>query len=406
MTTDEPTFDDQHPLDKYEIQMLISQYLDGQLDEAMGSWLAGLMQRYPEYMAMYARLLEARSAFQQFVKTIPIPADGQTDMWPEIARQMNTDLQATPLDPDPEFVSAYYDGEVASTDPQREVFERQLSQNAGANQLLADVGEISDALKNFGYRLENACSVDVAASVMAAFAADPTPYDETLDEDCELDEELMTLSAYLDGELAMTEAAVVKAQMAANPPLAETAADWRQIGNALRASGQQQADTAPDFWPAVANALATDEASVQAPPENEPQTNVVPFPGSRTAAGKRPGNATGKKTWLAVPLVAAISLIVLAFPQLQQITGNFLPLGASPASQEIASVPMGNLGAGDVVLMDNSQNAAAGEAMAYHADGEVSPGGGARDIPSSEAYLFNTLQEELSPSELQILLGP
>ena len=166
----------EHPADSLNnLRLLLSRYLDGSLEDDRLADVTLMLDR-PEVQAELLKLQTANDLLHRTLQRLgehPESCDTalQNRIRENILRQLACDHAAMPISRDSEFhfetISAYYDRELdAST---QRTFEAQLSNNPDANRMLADLHDISEAIRRFAYRQEDACALDVTAQVMRAY---------------------------------------------------------------------------------------------------------------------------------------------------------------------------------------------------------------------------------------------
>jgi hypothetical protein len=447
------------PYSLAEIRLRIAQYLDGSLEPEGMLALDDLLTQFPGYQQEFLNLQATRGKVQavlgQQAETALNAISETGALWDQIVGQLALDQQTAPLSSiSAEWVSAYVDGEISRQDLERETFEGQLARNDEANRLLADLTQVSESVKQFGYRQENACTVDITQAVMAAYQAELSggkseAASENLDESLPLlnmrwdDWEL--LSAFTDEALSPREIIQATQLIESSDAVRANLAKLNHLSEQIQRVGQQMQSQAPDLWPAVHEAL-------KALPESE---KVVPL------ARK------GRPSWLrraAVPLAASLLLGMLYLPNLNfssmnkqsekapasspvaQAESVQSDLAQQPAaSRELASVPMSARTQTHAADLTQSLDAAtlddttAGNAIPVAApaarssvepapavklqalkpilekpavaDNSISssviPADAAapRKSPSSEAYLFDSLSRQAPDEEISNILG-
>ena len=408
-----------------EIRILLSQYLDGALQPERMVELDALMEQFSHYKEELLKLQAARGLVQNSMENaLEDPLDEPmlrynkiSDLvWKNIAGQLEADQQTTPGDYDVEFISTYYDGEIVADDPALKAFEAQLYQNPEANRLLAELGQVSDAIRQFGYRQEDNCGIDLTAQVMAAFAAesDTAVDSDILAEETLLNSELEMISAYADQELTPRETIEANRLVESQPQSRLALIHFTRISEWIQSISQQLQAQAPDLWPQL-------EPVLQKSPEEG--GIVVPFDRQKRL------KAIAK---IAVPAVAAVFVIFLALSGLR-----VEPAGQSLASEnvvngnELASVPVGSLGRqsirfsepqqdGDALDVSAAMNLRASSPRPLKPVLEPSPKIAARSgaaageesavdpnerTPSSEEYLFKALNEQMPEEDISNIIG-
>ncbi|HEY9746537.1 MAG TPA: hypothetical protein V6C99_10010 [Oculatellaceae cyanobacterium] len=367
-----------------ELRLLLSQYLDGALNPDQLVEVE-LMLEQPEIQAELIKLQETKGLLH---RTLQPEGNLQFSkvsdaIWKNIASQLAADSAAPKADYDFEFISAYYDGELDSDDPARASFEAQLLHNDQANRMLADVGMVSEAVRRFGYRLEEACDVDVTEQVMAAFReetgeAEPVPAAVEM------------ISAFVDQALSPKEIIELNRLLEQDDSLKKCLSDFNRLSDAIRFLAEKLEAQAPgDFWQSIQEKLL--EAS-----EQTESGKVLSFP-------LRPrSTARALLRRVAIPSAAAAVLVLLSIPGLH--SGNDFELAMHRDQVRLASVPLAAPGSGLIqasyhfappvqeVTQDDRWLVSGQESQV------VTPG---RVTPSSEEYLFQALEEqELDLSQL------
>ena len=315
--------------------------------EASQVWsVNALLNEYPEYQAEFVKLQTTRAAIQNSLptseQTSALP-DGQA-LWANIAGQLQADVQTEPSAYSPEWLSAYADGEISSQSDEFERFERQLSQNLEANELLAQLQQISETVKQFGYRQENQCTFEQSATIMATFLAEQAPaaskpvaHTEKLT-DSSIDPQWELLSSFIDQALSPREMIQVTLQIESSELTRSHLLQFNQISEGIQRISQQLQAQAPDLWPTVQDRLKKMQAQQKEADRDRPK---------RLHWAKR---AT-------IPVAAAILLIVLSLPNLHipglsptaTVEANWASPSATPTlnnqsspstqGRELASIP-------------------------------------------------------------------
>lgn len=402
-----------------EIQAMISQSLDGALDPDEQRQLEKLLDEYPVYREEWNKLRTLRGAVQQssgheleFTKV-------SNGVWENLFKQLQEDQHAELMDVDPEFICAYYDHEIPAHDPQLKTFESQLFRNREANDMLGGMAQVSEAVRQFSYRLEESCTLDISQQVMAAYRNELG-----LGEDAPNNPTLELLSAHVDQELSGKEQIEANRLIENDPAARETVRLFSQLSERIQAISEELQQQAPDLWPAV-----------------QQQLLVTPLPVKQ--AGKV---VTLKRALsLAVPASVAAVLLLFAMPMMND-SGTYSKMaspmqeadliayepGAGPAMQaaEIASIDNatpaslrqavpgnGNQPMLAPSLADRESNAmperelpalkpmldpsAPAPAAPSPARGREAKEGG----PSSDEYLFDALSQQMTSEEILALLG-
>jgi hypothetical protein len=410
------------PYSLVEIRILLSQYLDGALEPAQVIEIDGLMVQFPHYKEAFLKLQAARDAIQTSLeKAVENPVELRytkiSDMtWKNIAQRLDEDRQALSKNYDAEFISAYYDRELPAEDPDLQAFESQLYSNEDANRLLAGFGQVSDAIRQMGYRLENNCTVDLTEQVMAAFIQEQNP--ESLPEDnLPADNQLALLSAYADQELSPRETIEVNRLIENEENARSTLRNFNWISEQIQSLSLQLQTQVPDFWPKI-------EPILKKTPEEG--GIVLPFDHKKRLKDLLK---------IAVPTAAAIFIIVASglrlginsdVEKVAKTSINGLQLASYQANNKndlTSSDRMkGQFGVDsqdetlDVSAVMNSKHRSsqplrpvfepspkiAAKPGTVTTDGEVANDG---RTPSSEEYLFDALNEQVPAEDISNILG-
>jgi anti-sigma factor RsiW len=405
-----------------EIRLVLSEYLDGALDPDKVVEVELLIEQYPEYKQALLKLQATRdtvqAAFERQVESEDHELNASNALWKKLSQQLEADQAEVPSPFDFEFVSAYYDGEIPASDPAFQVFESQLSNNPEANRLLADAGAVSETVRQYGYRLESACTLDITQSVMQAFAAEQNPQavvEPELERDA-LEPAVETVSTYFDQELSARETIEANRLIENDPKARRLLGSFNRLSEQIRSITEQVEAQAPDCWNAVREELA-----------RQPDDGVViPMPRGKQAK---------RLLRVAFPAAAAAVLVLLTLPAAQ-----FSPPGSvqelsykarvekiGTNRSELASVPMaaasGGMmtvsadGAGAPMLEDavyrpsrmaqplSSPEVAPSEPMAVRPDDAPDQRAG-KKVPSSEEYLFEALSEQMPDEDVSAIFGP
>lgn len=241
-----------------EIKLLLSQYLDGLLEPEQVQEVEGLLSRFPQYVEELGKLQKTRDALKASLDNHKRDVPDEQGAWQTIAKRLKADGEADVRVFDAEFVSAYYDGEIPASDSEFIEFESQLFHNATANEMLAHVGEVSELVRQFGYRLETACTVDMTQSVMAAFRAEsgmlsPAAENEIFEA---VPAEIELLSAYLDQALTPRETIEANRLIESDSNAKATLTHFNHLSGWIHSVSSQIQAQAPDLWPTVSEILS------------------------------------------------------------------------------------------------------------------------------------------------------
>jgi anti-sigma factor RsiW len=333
-----------------EIQRMLSQYLDGLLEPEQVQEVEGLLSRFPQYVEELRKLKIAQDALKATLQN-PVPEKAvQDSAWQSIAERLKVDQEMELRAFDPEFVSAYYDGEIPAVDSEFIEFESQLFHNAKANEMLAQMGEVSELVRQWGYRLESGCSVDLGQTVMSRFLAESgrngliAPQESLVQE---APAEAALLSAYADQALTPRETIAANRLIESDPKAKLTLTHFNRLSEWIQTVSDQIQAQAPDFWPSVSQTLSRS-----------------PEAGGLMVAVDRFGTL---KRWakIAGPIAASILLVTIFMPARSPVAPSSAPtaqslsvaafepppqaiassavLAATRKQTEIASVPAKNL---------------------------------------------------------------
>ena len=117
---------------------LLSAYLDGALSAAESAEVKDLIENNAAFKADYERLLKLKHLTHRVNGDLETSDDS---LWQNIAAELKSDQQQakknTPAEIDVEFISAYYDGEIARDDSACVAFESRLYHCAESNRISA-----------------------------------------------------------------------------------------------------------------------------------------------------------------------------------------------------------------------------------------------------------------------------
>ncbi|WP_303673489.1 anti-sigma factor family protein [Vampirovibrio chlorellavorus] len=441
-----------------EIKLLLSQYLDGALDLEQVRQVEALLSTFPQYAEVLDRLQATRDAVRATLVNQEQAVSLNTEsLWASIAQRLEAD-QETPIQTyDFEFVSAYYDGEILPTDAQRVSFESQLFNNDAANTQLAQVGELSQAVREWSARLETHCTVDVTAAVMKQFCPEETssPSGWSADSEESLPVEDMTavemLSAYGDQALSPREVIEANRLIESDASAKLTLTRFNRISAGLESISAQIQAQAPDLTADIMKTLS------QSSPEEATLVSLDTVRKSRSRIYR--WAQWGGLTAASVLLVTFLSSVnwqdetpasTLAFktPSVAASVVSDVPDALTPASSEktaqprameLASVPASSrsarpaeafsLRAEPADSTDSMDTRAAvapirpmkasprrveriidgfrGNRVASRAFSrpDIAPEESRTGSPSSEDYLFNALNEQMSGEDVSSILG-
>lgn len=299
-----------HPKDTCpSIQALLSEYLDGVLGSGQCDQIKSHFESCPECLESYVqlRLVQSEVANLQY-QPDAFPSQ-ELRLWDQIESQLQADLkqQANMTDAafcgfDEEFLSAYYDGELPTTDPEFGRFESHLSGCTDCTQVLGDIGDMSDQVRNFAYRMEGQlASLDITANVMQQLTQGETnTTNETntepgeLVQSCEL-YSVEVISAFVDESLVAKETIAFGQHLEACQPCRVHLHAFHELSKGIQEMATHLEAEAPDLWPQVLESLQAD-----------PVENVVSFPQRILNQLAHP------KAWMAIPLSAAAVMLVVS----------------------------------------------------------------------------------------------
>lgn len=435
------------PYSLAEIRLLLSQYLDGVMEADQMLALDAMLEQFPTYQAEFLKLQATRELIQQSLEKQAEAAmpDLSGAIWQSISSQLKDDRQASPEVYPPEWISAYLDGEMPGDDPQRQSFERQLAKNPQANQLLSELELVSETVRQFGYRLENACTLNITAQVMASFQAEQAKdgasmsLNEKQSLDDSVDTEWELLSAFVDQALSPRETIEATRLIEASEAARTRLSVINQLSEGIQGVSQQLQNQAPDLWIPVRDRLQAVSS----------KDTVRQLSQARRLRWAKQA---------AVPIAAAVLLIVLSLPNLHwmqpapSITATLpTPVVAKTAAkaqpaqnQELASLPASTTpippaefvippdSAGLVPVVnevsppETRQNASASAELkpmlepapaaltvadASSTSSDSAPAAARSDevvghkAPSSESYLFDALNRQMPEEEISSIIG-
>lgn len=406
-----------------EIRLLLSEYLDGGLEPDKVVEIELLIEQYPQYKEELLKLQASRDALRSTM-TRHMEGDLQFSkasdaVWQSIAKKLEADAGTAPASFDEEFISAYYDGEIPKSDPAFQAFESQLYNNPESNRMLAGFGSVSEVVRQFGYRLEESCTVDVTRQVMDTYMTEEglMPAEavsaslgaskavEGAPDSLEGDSNSMaeTVSAYFDQELNARETIEANRLIENDPAARRLLGRFNWISEQIRSVVSQIQEQAPDFWPPIHEEL---ERQLD-------DGTVVPFNREKRVKGM---------LRIALPAAAAAILVILALPVTQMTPGTANETAYKSSRSELATVPVnarsrqmmdistsGGNGAGASFDDAAFAPAAAPQAnpaaeMVLQPEESVDQRAGSK-TPSSEEYLFNALSEQMPEEDISAILG-
>ncbi len=454
--------DDQDTLfSQSELESLLNRYINGELDTHMKEWVSGLLDKYPEYMALYTQLsghtpldsdmdtdeldetvvcineveidstetttaTVSNSIDSLLEESVASVGDDLPDMWSTISDTLTEDANAPVADYNDEYISAYYDQELLPEDPSAEEFEQQLFNNDEANQVLAVMSDTSETVRQFYLRIEENCTLDITTDVMATYAASPIEETETtseaviaddaeavaisdnaallygniLDEDVEIDAKVVTLSAYIDDHLLAKDRRLMVNLLEDDAEAKSLFLSFSSLSQHLQAHARKLEQQVPDFWPEVAEQLeAQGVINSNATPLNSTDDELF-LDDNVASFSEAKKKRAFKKRWLALPLATAAAVGLLVF-------GGVPNLNPSPQATQIAAYSS-NLPARDVVARAEMSNEALEDAseqpsknMFQNAmDGISSLLGGNKSAERMEQMLANGELDESDLSDM------
>ena len=245
---------------------LLSAYLDGALSAAESAEVKDLIENNAAFKADYERLLKLKHLTHRVNGDLETSDDS---LWQNIAAELKSDQQQakknTPAEIDVEFISAYYDGEIARDDSACVAFESRLYHCAESNRILGDIDVVSEAVRRFGHRLEESCTLDICGEVMATYHA-----------------ELSQVAEADRPEPVMEEIADI-----------EETKEWQTIAKNIQRVSQELEQQAPDVWPEIAKQLSTGHNVLPLKKPAAKKNAPIKIWGSVAAAVRAPVGAVG-----------------------------------------------------------------------------------------------------------------
>jgi hypothetical protein len=428
------------PYSLVEIQCLLSQYLDGALEPERMVQIDALLEQFPQYRDELLKLQATRGlvhdALERQTETQLHYTKISDGVWKNILGKLKADQQVQPTQPDAEFISAYYDGEIPAESAELQAFESQLYGNAEANRLLAELGQVSETVRQFGYRLENACSLDISAQVMELYrqeqglapgnATAPSIMDDHIPAETEL------MSAYADQELSAREIIEANRLIESSTSARTTLGGFTLLSEHIQHFSTRLQMQAPDLWPSVHRILM-----------RSPAEGGIVTPRHRRQKLRHLSR-------IAIPAAAAAVLLLFFMPTTHLHSANSVAKsvsintvqrvayqGTSPANAtELASLPGATLGqslaqdraelaaptmdSSDIMpavekrmpaaqplkpILDPSPQIATKPSRATADTASTTSGLSDGKAPSSEEYLFNALNEQMPDEDVSTILG-
>lgn len=431
------------PYSLVEIRILLSQYLDGTLEAEHMVQIDALMEQFPQYRDELLKLQATRGlvhdALARQTET-PLQYTKISDgVWKNIVGKLKADQKNQPTGCDVEFISAYYDGEIPAENPELHAFESQLYGNPEANRLLAGLGQVSETVRQFGYRLENTCSLDIAAQVMATYCGEQgqatigtsTSTASALDGDVPAETELM--SAYADQELSARETIEANRLIESSASARTTLAGFTLLSEHLQHFSTQRQAQAPDLWPSIERILmrSPKEGGLVTPINRQQKLKNlarIAIPAAAAAVlllffipGTRLHSANSVASSVSVNAVQRVAY--KSDPQTNTTELASLPgatLGQSLAQQDQVELAAPAMESADLTpavekrrpasqplkpILDPSPQIAAKPSRATSDTASAASGLSDGKAPSSEEYLFNALNEQMPDEDISTILG-
>lgn len=277
--------------------LLLTAYVDGELAPASSEWqqAEALLKNSSQAQAEYLKLQQLRRTMTEHV-VLPEPDSLWQAIQSEMVNRPDKPIKSMVFEtPEAEYelIGAYYDNELGRDSLQFKQFESQLFENDHHNEVLGDIDTLSLSLKQWGYRLEEVCTIDVSRLVLAAYQAEllAQPDEATAER----------LSAYYDND-GISESEKLKTGQLLESQVSHQSflQDLKAISLGLGHVALQLQATAPDVWPVIA---AQVEADLLAQPQ---KSNVIPM---------------AVKRWIPAASVAA-SVFLVFFALNQQPLSN------------------------------------------------------------------------------------
>lgn len=434
------------PYSLVEIRILLSQYLDGTLEAERMVQIDALVEQFPQYHDELLKLQATRGlvhdSLERQAETQLHYTKISDGVWKDIAAKLKADQQNQPTKYDAEFISAYYDGEIPTDDVELQAFESQLYGNPEANRLLAGLGQVSETVRQFGYRLENACSLNIATQVMDAYRREQglaaVGVSEISDLDGNVPAEAEMMSAYADQELSARDTIEANRLIESSASARTALAGFTLLSEHIQHVSTQLQAQAPDLWPSVNGILM-----------RSPQEGGLVIPINRKQKLR-------SLTRITIPAAAAAVLLLFFMPgthlhSAHSVASSVTVNSANSAIQrvaykssspddatELASLPGATLGqslaqdreeltapamdSSDLMpavekqmptssaqplkpILDPSPQIAAKPSRATSDTASTASGLSDGKAPTSEEYLFNALNEQMPDEDVSAILG-
>lgn len=335
---------EQEPLARscQEVQSRLSAFADGMLAVSEQKRVQDHLERCPECLDTYGGLRSLQGVLNKLRQEEVLDSHA---IWKRLMHKLEEDqANNTPCTFNATFISTYYDRELREEELNREEpFESHLPACPPCNHTLAEISEASETVRQFGFRMEKNCGLDVtklishqlqqeAADPQKELAATKQPPERLLHNS---QYSVETLSAYFDGELPAKEALAVGKLLESDDDCCETVQEFGRLSEALARTHERIMSEAPDCWGAMQAEVLESLKVVHLETRRQQRQSTMIRRLSAIAAG-------------VALLVATVSMVVK-------------PAGASLASR-----------------MENTFKNTLENTLAYNA-------------PSSEEYLFQTV---------------
>ncbi len=437
------------------IHQLLSRFLDLELSTEERRLVESNLANNPKWQQQLDEMLLLRDGIQGMAANMAsdnhsLPEQDQAvmdGMWESISQQLHADAKEVSQDDfsarlfTDEFISAYVDGEISSADPLLTRFEKHLNHTDGLHTSLAGFHEISDTVRQYADRAEAACTLDVAASVMARYAAAPTEELIHQTSDTEADDILLPwptltesetpqvsfedLTAYQDRELTDKERLQVSKSLENCSVSKAYLKDFQTISSRIQNMVVQLEAQAPDLWPIIRDKVALEQTAAR--PASTPLFRyALPTAAavlllvvgmnlfSAVEQKDTQNQVANKKPATAETVVASASEEKEEMSMVNRLVANlpFHSAKVEPAEDENQSQTLGGSSFGAPVRDPNEVKAELTEYIESEAkhlasvDPSVAEGGLNQDwIPSPEEYVFSANESDMPEGEVSTVVG-
>jgi anti-sigma factor RsiW len=405
--------DEEFPQLKTEHFLELSCYLDQALSEEERVAVEHKLATDSSYQDLQKAVSTVREAIHQSVHSVELKT-ANLNLWSAIQQEL-TSTVSTAAEQEPpsseenrfwlaECCSVYMDGELT---PEEKRFEQALFRNEPANLILQDFLAVSAGLKQWYARTEDQCLLDCSSSVMALFQEEQFQEEQLADsatENLPGDETLFLLSSHIDQALTPRETIalnrLIESEASAKLQLTQLATTSDCVQTFFQTMTQLCSLKEGVLWDGIEQQLETEQvaAKKQARSKAGQKGLILVF--------RKVSNSFARLSPASVVATAATLLLALFISKSPLINGEVASvspqhdLNLRNQQMTIASALPGNFPSSH--FQPEKPSIFPKAAMTVPKAAKAPP---VDKTPTSEEYLFSSLEAKDSKNNLTVILG-